>query len=477
MAGTTVPRQRHNGIWRIKPVDLILQQGEDLKQSLKRTLGPLSITAMGIGAIVGTGIFVLTGVAAANYAGPGLILSFIAAGIASGLAAICYAEFASSIPISGSAYTYSYATLGEVIAWIIGWDLVLEYAVGAATVSIGWAGYFTDLFGGILDLKIPPSLTASPFSGGIINLPAVIIILLITALLVRGTAQSSTINNIIVGIKLLVILFFIIIGVGHINPANWHPFLPFGPAGIFHGAGIIFFAYIGFDQISTSAEETRNPARDLPLGILLSLSVCTILYIAVTAVLTGMVSYTQLNVASPVSHALILIGLKTAGSIISVGAICGLTTVLIVLLYGQSRIFFSMSRDGLLPKVFSHVHLKYRTPYLSSIMIGIVVAILAGFTPIDVLAELTNIGTLAAFILVSAAVLVLRRTQPDLRRAFRVPWMPLLPILSIIASLVLLVSLPLITIVRFFIWLIIGLIVYFLYSKRASHLEKETGQT
>ena len=356
MAGTTVPRQRHNGIWRIKPVDLILQQGEDLKQSLKRTLGPLSITAMGIGAIVGTGIFVLTGVAAANYAGPGLILSFIAAGIASGLAAICYAEFASSIPISGSAYTYSYATLGEVIAWIIGWDLVLEYAVGAATVSIGWAGYFTDLFGGILDLKIPPSLTASPFSGGIINLPAVIIILLITALLVRGTAQSSTINNIIVGIKLLVILFFIIIGVGHINPANWHPFLPFGPAGIFHGAGIIFFAYIGFDQISTSAEETRNPARDLPLGILLSLSVCTILYIAVTAVLTGMVSYTQLNVASPVSHALILIGLKTAGSIISVGAICGLTTVLIVLLYGQSRIFFSMSRDGLLPKVFSHVH-------------------------------------------------------------------------------------------------------------------------
>jgi APA family basic amino acid/polyamine antiporter len=280
---------------------------------------------------------------------------------------------------------------------------------------------------------------------------------------------------VIVGIKLLVILFFIIIGIGHVNPANWHPFLPFGPAGIFRGAGIIFFAYIGFDQISTSAEETRNPSRDLPLGIFLSLAICTVLYIAVTAVLTGMVSYKQLNVASPVSHALILIGQNTAASVIAVGALCGLTTVLIVLLFGQSRIFFSMARDGLLPGFFSRVHPKFRTPYLSTILVGIVVALVAGLTPIDIVAELTNVGTLAAFILVSAAVLVLRRTQPDLRRTFRVPLVPLLPILSIIASLILFVSLPLITIVRFFIWLTLGLSIYFLYSRHASHLNEQPG--
>jgi APA family basic amino acid/polyamine antiporter len=475
MADIVTRRRQRNSFWRIKSMDLIMKQCADNEHGLKRTLGPVSITAMGIGAIVGTGIFVLTGVAAANYAGPGLILSFVAAGIASGLAALCYAEFASSVPIAGSAYTYSYATLGELIAWIIGWDLVLEYAVGAATVSIGWSGYFADLFGGVLGIKIPAALMASPFSGGIVNVPAMVIILLITALLIRGTSESSSVNNMIVGIKLLVILFFIIIGIGHVNPANWHPFLPFGPAGIFRGASIIFFAYIGFDQISTSAEETRNPSRDLPLGIFLSLAICTVLYIAVTAVLTGMVSYKQLNVASPVSHALILIGQNTAASVIAVGALCGLTTVLIVLLFGQSRIFFSMARDGLLPGFFSRIHPKFRTPYLSTILVGIVVALVAGLTPIDIVAELTNVGTLAAFILVSAAVLVLRRTQPDLRRTFRVPLVPLLPILSIIASLILFVSLPIITIVRFFIWLILGLSIYFLYSRHASNLNEKPG--
>ncbi|GCF09742.1 amino acid permease [Dictyobacter arantiisoli] len=466
-------RSRNQSIWRIKPIDIILKQGDETDKSLKRTLGPISITAMGVGAIVGTGIFVLTGIAAANYAGPGLILSFIVAGIASGLAAICYAEFASSVPISGSAYTYSYATLGEIVAWIIGWDLILEYAVGAAAVSIGWAGYFTDLFRGVLGIHIPVALTSTPFSGGIINLPAVIIILLITILLICGTSESSTFNNVVVSIKILVILFFIIIGIGHINPANWHPFLPYGAGGVFRGASIIFFAYIGFDQISTSAEEARNPSRDLPLGIITSLIICTILYISVTAVLTGMVSYTQLNVASPVSHALILIGLNIAGSIISVGALCGLTTVLLVLLYGQSRIFFAMARDGLLPGFFSHIHPRFRTPYLSSILVGIVVALVAGFTPIDIVAELTNIGTLAAFVLVSGAILILRKTQPDLRRKFRVPFVPVVPILSMLASLVLVVSLPLITIGRFIIWLILGLIVYFAYSKRTSHLERD----
>jgi len=297
-----------------------------------------------------------------------------------------------------------------------------------------------------------------------------------TFLLILGTSETSRFNNVIVGIKLAVILFFIVVGFGHVNPANWSPFLPFGPGGIFRGAAIIFFAYIGFDQVSTSAEEARNPAKDLPLGILLSLGVCTLLYIVVTAILTGIVSYTQLNVASPVSHALLLIGLKGSASIISVGAICGLTTVLLVLLYGQSRIFFSMARDGLLPTMFSHVHPRFRTPYLSSLLIGIVVALIAGLTPIDVVAELTNIGTLAAFVLVSAAILIMRRTQPDRPRGFRVPWVPVLPILSMLGSLLLIVSLPLVTIIRFIIWLAIGLLIYFLYSRRHSRLQQELAQ-
>lgn len=462
-----------DNLFRVKPIDLIMRQSDEQEHGLKRTLSALSITLLGIGAIVGTGIFVLTGVAAAKYAGPALILSFVLAAIVSGLAALCYAEFASTVPIAGSAYTYSYATLGELIAWIIGWDLILEYAVGAAAVSIGWSGYVTDLLKGALGINLPKALTASPFSGGIINLPAVLIILLVTALLILGTSESTRVNNIIVTIKLAVIVFFLIIGFGHINPANWTPFLPFGVGGIFNGAAIIFFAYIGFDQISTSAEEARNPSRDLPIGIITSLLVCTVLYILVTATLTGMVSYTKLNVASPVSHALILLGLNTAGSIISIGAICGLTTVLIVLLFGQSRIFFSMSRDGLLPTLFSQVHPRFRTPYLSSLLVGLVVAAVAGLTPIDVVAELTNIGTLAAFVLISIAVLILRRTQPNLRRGFRVPLVPWIPILSMIGAVVLIVSLPLVTILRFIFWLVIGLVIYFLYSRRKSHLQHE----
>jgi APA family basic amino acid/polyamine antiporter len=460
---------------RIKPIDLILKQSGDQEHGLKRTLTAFSISLLGIGAIVGTGIFVLTGVAAAKYAGPGLIFSFILAGIVSGLAAICYAEFASTVPISGSAYTYSYATMGELIAWIIGWDLILEYAVGAGAVSIGWSGYVVDFLKSALGITIPKALTVSPFAGGIVNLPALVIILLVTGLLILGTSESTIVNNIIVGIKLAVILFFLIVGVGHVNPANWQPFLPFGVGGIFRGASIIFFAYIGFDQISTSAEETKNPSRDLPIGIFVSLLVCTVLYIAVTAVLTGAVSYTKLDVASPVSHALVLLGLNVAGSIIAIGAICGLTTVLIVLLYGQSRIFFSMSRDGLLPGLFARVHPRLRTPYLSTLVVGVVVALVAGFIPIDVVAELTNIGTLAAFVLVAVGVLVLRRTQPELKRGYRVPFVPWLPIISVIASGVLIVSLPWITLLRFVIWLALGFIVYFLYSRRKSHLA--TGDT
>ena len=459
-------------LWRIKPIDLIMKQSGDKKNGLKRTLTAFSITLLGIGAIVGTGIFVLTGVAAAKYAGPGLIFSFIVAGVVSGLAALCYAEFASTVPISGSAYTYSYATLGELIAWIIGWDLILEYAVGAAAVSIGWSGYIADLLKSAFGIVLPKTLTSSLFEGGFINLPAILIVLLVTGLLILGTAESTRVNTIIVFVKLAVIVFFLIVGFGHINAANWHPFLPFGALGVLQGTGVIFFAYIGFDQISTSAEETKNPEKALPIGIFLSLLICTVLYIAVTAVLTGIVSYKKLNVASPVSHSLILLGLNTAGSIISVGAVCGLTTVLIVLLYGQSRIFFSMSRDGLLPRFFSHVHPRFRTPYLSSILVGVFVALIAGFIPIDIVAQLTNIGTLSAFILVAVGVLILRRTQPDLKRGYRVPLVPFLPILSILFSLAVIATLPLTTLLRFVIWLALGLLVYFLYSRRKSHLEE-----
>jgi APA family basic amino acid/polyamine antiporter len=429
---------------------------------------------MGIGAIIGTGIFVLTGVAAARYAGPGLVLSFVVAGVVSALAALCYAEFASTVPIAGSAYTYSYATLGELVAWIIGWDLILEYAVGAAAVGIGWSAYFTDFLHSVFGLNLPKALTASPWSGGVIDLPALLIILAITALLVRGTQESSRFNNTVVAIKVLIVLFFIAVGVWHIHTYNWTPFLPFGPGGIFNGAAIIFFAYIGFDQISTSAEETRNPARDMPRGILLSLAICTLLYIAVAAILTGMVSYKLLNVASPVSHAMILVGLNWAGAIISVGAICGLTTVLLVLLFGQSRIFFSMSRDGLLPTAFARVHPTFRTPWISTLIVGAAVALIAGLTPIDVVAELTNIGTLSAFVLVGVGILVLRRTQPNLRRGFRVPWVPWIPLLSIVASFVLIVSLPLVTIIRFVVWLALGLAIYFLYSRFHSRVGRGT---
>jgi APA family basic amino acid/polyamine antiporter len=338
-------------------------------------------------------------------------------------------------------------------------------------VSIGWSAYFTDFLKSI-GIALPAALTSSPFAGGAINLPAGIIVLLITLLLIRGTSESSKVNNVIVAIKLLVVLFFLAVGVTHINAANWHPFLPFGWGGVLTGAGVIFFAYIGFDMVSTSAEEARNPGRDLPLGIIFSLVICTLLYIAVAGVLTGMVPYPQLNVASPVSHAMILVGLNFAAGLISIGAICGLTTVLIILLYGQSRIFFSMSRDGLLPGLFSRIHPAFRTPLFSNIIVGVIVALLAAFTPIDVVAELTNIGTLAAFVLVSIAVIILRRTQPDLRRAFRVPFVPVLPILSALGALVLIFSLKPITLIRFVVWLAIGLAIYFLYSRHASELHE-----
>jgi APA family basic amino acid/polyamine antiporter len=399
------------------------------------------------------------------------VLSYVVAGVVSALAALCYAELSGMVPVAGSAYTYSYATLGEFVAWIIGWDLILEYSVGAAAVAIGWSGYVVDFFTSSLGWRLPHALTTSPFSGGVINLPAALSILVISALLIKGTRETSWVNNFIVAIKLTVILFFIVVGVEHVRAANWHPFLPFGIHGVFTGASIIFFAYIGFDMIATSAEEARNH-RDLPRAILVSLAVCTVLYILVSGILTGMLRYTHLNNASPVAHAMIQVGLSWAGTIVALGAIAGLTTVLLVDLYSQSRVFFSMSRDGLLPGVFSRIHPNFRTPFITSGLIGLVVAVVAGLTPIDVVVELVNIGTLAAFILVAAGVVVLRRQAADADRPFRVPFVPILPAISILASVVLIVSLPLVTILRFVVWLVIGLVVYFTFSRRHSRLQR-----
>jgi APA family basic amino acid/polyamine antiporter len=462
---------------RVKPVAEILAQAETFDpaearpHALKRTLGVWGLVALGIGAIIGTGIFVLTGKAAANNAGPAIVISFVVAGIVSAFAALCYAELASSVPISGSAYTYVYATLGELIAWIVGWDLILEYAFGAATVAIGWSGYFSDFLASALGIAIPKALTTNPFAGGIINLPAFLIILIITALLIRGTHESDVVNKTIVAVKLAIVAFFIVIGAGHVNPANWHPFMPFGFGGVLQGAGLVFFAYIGFDAVSTSAEEVRDPARDMPRGILGSLAVCTILYIVVSAILTGILPYQRLNVASPVSFSLIQIGLTWAGAIVAVGAIAGLTTVLLVMLYGQSRIFFAMSRDGLLPALFARIHPRFRTPFLSSALVGIVVAIIAGVGELEVVADLVNIGTLAAFALVSIGVIILRRRQPPRPGTFRVPWSPVVPVLSAIASVALIFAgLPWLTIVRYVVWLIVGLLIYFGYSRRRSRL-------
>jgi APA family basic amino acid/polyamine antiporter len=457
---------------RRKPIETILAQCPDeANGGLKRTMGVWGLTALGVGAIIGTGIFVLTGKAAALDAGPAIVISFVIAGIVSGLAALCYAELASSVPVSGSAYTYVYATLGEFVAWIVGWGLILEYALGAATVAIGWSGYFSDFLATTFGLVLPKAFTTNPFDGGVLNVPAAVIILLITGLLVRGTAESDIVNKTIVAIKLCVVVFFIIIGAGHVRPENWHPFTPFGVGGIINGAGLVFFAYIGFDAVSTSAEEVRDPARDLPRGIIGSLLICTVLYIIVSAILTGIVPYTKLNVPSPVSFSLIQIGLGWAAAIVAFGAIAGLTTVLLVLLYGQSRVFYVMSRDGLLPPIFSKVHPKFRTPYLSSLMIGVVVATVAAVAQLDVVANLVNIGTLAAFSLVSVGIVVLRKREPDLKRGFRVPGSPAVPIISALAALALMLKgLPLLTIECYLIWLAIGLAVYFGYSRRHSSL-------
>lgn len=463
-----------SNIFNKKPIDMLLReaQGEDGKdKSLRKVLGAFELTMLGIGTVIGTGIFVLTGIAAAKYSGPALVISFVIAGAACAFAALCYAEFAAMIPVAGSAYTYGYAALGEIWAWIIGWDLILEYTVAIAAVAIGWSGYIVSLLESA-GIHLPSQLVNAPgVSGGVINLPAILIIAIITLILIKGVRESATFNNIIVGIKVTVVLLFIMIGVFHIKPSNWHPFMPFGWNGVFQGAAIIFFAYIGFDAVSTAAEEVRNPQKDLPKGIIGSLLFCTVLYIVVSGILTGMVPYVKFNETSaPVAYALQQIGINWGSALVSVGAICGITSVLLGMTFGQTRIFFAMSRDGLLPRFFGKVHRKFGTPVRSTLLVGVVTALLAGFTPIADVAQLTNIGTLAAFVIVAAAIMVLRIKRPDIKRTFRTPWVPVIPSLAILACLYLIYVLPTITHIRFIVWLVIGLVVYFAYGKNHSVL-------
>jgi len=489
-------------LWATKSIALLKAEAEDVgENTLKRSLTALNLTTLGIGAIIGAGIFVLTGLAAARHAGPAVPLSFVAAGIACALAGLCYAEMAAAVPVAGSAYTYAYATMGEFMAWIIGWDLVLEYAMGAATVGVGWSSYFTSLLANF-GITLPPSLISAPYrwceasevatavagcatkglnaTGTIINLPAVIIVGIMSMILIVGIQESARVNNLIVGLKLLVIGLFIVVGARYINPANWHPFIPpntgefgkFGISGIFRGASLIFFAYIGFDAVSTAAQEAKNPQRDMPRGILGSLAICTVLYIIVSAILTGIMPYTQLDVAHPVGFAVDSTpGLQWMGWIINLGAVLGLASVILVMLLGQSRVFYSMSRDGLLPAWVGKVHPRFRTPYLTQIFVGIFAGFFTGVFPIQLLGELVNIGTLLAFVLVCIGIIILRRTRPELDRPFRTPLVPLVPILGALACFGLMAALPADTWIRLFVWMAIGLAIYFAYGRAHSTLQ------
>ena len=454
---------------------------------LKRALGATNLTALGIGAIIGTGIFVLTGTVAAQNAGPAVVLSFVLAGVASIFAALCYSEFASLVPMAGSAYTYGYATLGELFAWIIGWDLILEYALGAVTVSIGWSGYVVSFLRDI-GIHIPPELSAARGTlitladgtqvAAIFNLPAVIIIAVVTLLLVIGIRESATVNNVIVFVKVAVVLVFIIGAAHAVNPANWHPFIPpstgarghFGWSGVMQGAGIVFFAYIGFDAVSTAAQEAKNPQRDMPIGIIGSLLICTVLYIAVSALATGIVPYLQLDVPDPIAVAADHAGLGWMSALIKLGAIAGLSSVILVMLLGQSRIFWTMADDGLLPKFVSRVHPKFRTPWITTIVTGVVVAFFAALFTVREAGSLVSIGTLLAFVIVSVGVLVLRIREPELPRTFKTPAVWIVAPLGALSALYLMISLPWRTWERLMVWFVIGMIVYFFYGVHRSKL-------
>lgn len=461
-----------NNFFAKKSVNELIAQTEENEHKLKRALGSFDLVLLGIGAIIGTGIFVLTGVGAALHAGPAVTLSFLVSAVACVFAALCYAEFASIIPVSGSAYTYAYATIGELLAWIIGWDLILEYAVCSITVAIGWSGYLVNLLAG-MGIILPEWMCTPPF-----NLPAALIVTVITTLLVIGIKESARFNNFIVIVKLAVILFFIVLGVFFIKPDNWSPFMPFGWTGVMTGAAIVFFAYIGFDAVSTTAEETKNPQRDLPIGIIVSLIVCSTLYIIVALVLTGIIPVmeyadNQSFLSAPIAFALNVLHQDWASGIISVGAVMGITSVLLVMMMGQPRVFFAMSRDRLFPEGISKVHPKFRTPYKTTIITGIGVGLVALLIPIGTAAELANIGTLFAFAIVSAAIWVLRKTNPDLKRSFRVPFVYIVSPLGVIFSLYLMYSLPVITWIRFLAWLDIGLLIYYFYGRTHSRLAEK----
>ncbi|MFK4546116.1 APA family basic amino acid/polyamine antiporter [Streptomyces tendae] len=487
-----------NTLFRTKKIEQSIRDTEEPEHALKKSLSALDLTVFGIGVVIGTGIFVLTGTVAKNNAGPSVALAFVVAGVVCALAALCYAEFASTVPVAGSAYTFSYASLGELPAWIIGWDLVLEFALGTAVVAVGWSGYIRSLMDNA-GWHMPAELGGRDGAEGFgFDILAAALVLVLTAILVLGMKLSARITSLVVAIKVAVVLIVIIAGAFFIKGANYDPFIPksqpveaggglhspliqlmfgwapanFGVMGIFTAASVVFFAFIGFDIVATAAEETRNPQRDMPRGILGSLVICTLLYVGVSIVVTGMQHYTKLSVDAPLADAFKATGHPFFSGVISFGAAVGLTTVCMILLLGQSRVFFAMSRDGLLPRFFSHVHPKFRTPYRPTILLGVVIAIVAGFTSLSELAELVNIGTLFAFVIVAISVIILRRTRPDLPRAFRTPLVPLLPIVSVAASLWLMLNLPAETWVRFAIWMAIGFVVYFLYGRTHSRLAR-----
>jgi basic amino acid/polyamine antiporter, APA family len=474
-------------LFRCKPIERSLEEGEG-EHSLKRVLNGFHLILLGIGSIIGTGIFVLTGTAAAAHAGPALALSFVVSGLGCLCAGLCYAEFASAIPLSGSAYSYAYATIGELLAWIIGWDLILEYLVGAATVASGWSGYAVKLVEQFA-VRIPSELSHAPlsfegqhfsFTGAYLNLPAVFVIVLITCILMVGIQQSALVNSIIVAVKLIVVIAFLVFCFPHVKTSNWVPFIPpntgqigvYGWTGIFAGAGIIFYAYIGFDAVCCAAQEVVKPKRDLPIGILGSLLICTVLYISVSLVLTGIVPYKELNVPAPVALAVERCGpaLAWLRPWIEIGALGGLSSVVLVLLLAQPRIFHRMAKDGLFPKAFARLHPKFRTPTTPTLLTGLCAAILAGLLPIDVLSSMVSIGTLLAFTIVCLSVLVLRKTRPDLERKFRTPWVPFIPIAGAIICFGQMLFLPLATWIRLLAWLVVGMAIYFGYGYRHSHL-------